>query len=290
MTSAKKPGPRKLTVTVLLLVLVLTPIYLVSELILGLQDPNAPPSPNEGNAAGSSSPSSNSSLLSSSSMVSMSSAASNSQTVAQACQNATAYTGIDSTSPAIYNSSTTSFPIFSMKPGESSILCVAWINSLSVSDPVNTTGTVSIGNFATSTFQNGTSKTIFLPSTNLTATPAESNIVIGGGAGPMLVVAYTIAASQASRGFYFLNVQGLSPIGCDAEFRLAVGYTFSQANETGQYFSLPTGLGSCGDGGGVLGPPVPPPGGIYSQVYATSGIQITNLNCSSFQCDLKQQQ
>ena len=59
----------------------------------------------------------------------------------------------------------------------------------------------------------------------------------------MVDVAYTIKTNGNATGFYFLNIDGLAPEAWDStEFRFAVGYNFTQANETGSYFPLPVRL------------------------------------------------
>lgn len=277
--AARSRGPRKLTLVVLIFFVAVTPIFIISSLVLGLQPPNAPPSlsPNTTTTASSSSTSSS---------LSTSSATVNTITVSRDCQNQTRYSGIDSASPALYNTSTASFPIFSIRPGQSAILCVAWVSSLMVDMQVNVTKAVSIGNYTTHTFANGTTKTIFSPAVGVTVTTSKSLITIGETAGPLLVVPYTITAASESKGFFYMNVQSLFPTGCDNEFRFAVGYTFTDANKTSPFFPLPKGMGVCADGGGVVAPA--PPGGIYSQVYSTGGLRVTDLACGSFICDLHQ--
>jgi len=293
-------GPRKLTIVVLIILVALSPVLIVSTLALGLQAPNPPPPANTSSvtatptASGSNGSSTSSSTFPSGTTSSSTTGSTtttvttNSVTISGACENATAYQGIDSTSPPTTNSTTdTSFPIFSVKAGQTVVVCVAWVDSLPVATPLNITQGVSVGSYETQTFPNGTLKTEFIPATNVSVTPDHPTITLGGSAGPLLVVAYTIRTSPTAKGFYFMNVQGLYPTACDNEFRFAVGYAFTDANKSGPYFPLPSGMGACGSAGGVLGPA--PPGGVYSQVYATSGIAVTNLSCGSFSCDLRQQ-
>lgn len=276
--AANRPG--KPTVVVLLALVILTPVLIISALVVGATPATAPPAPNEGEVLTLSGQSSTS--------LSVSTTTAAATTISSACQNATSYSGIDSVSPMLYNSSAQSFPILSMRPGQTALLCIEWTSTLTVSNPINLTGSLSIGNYSTKTFPNGTLKTLFTPSPDFVVKPAQTPIFLGDGGGPSLVVGYTINATAGSKGFYFLNVQGLFPTGCDDEFRFAVGYSFTDANKSGDYFPLPAAMGSCADAGGILGPPMPPPGGIYSQLYATSGIKITSLDCSKILCDLRQ--
>jgi len=75
--------------------------------------------------------------------------------------------------------------------------------------------------------------------------PSQSTVALGGRAPTHFTVTYTIRSTATLKGFYFLDVQGLNPTGCAAEFRFAVGYVFTGTNGSGFYFSSPSGAEQC---------------------------------------------
>jgi hypothetical protein len=55
-----------------------------------------------------------------------------------------------------------------------------------------------------------------------------------------------------------------------------VGYNFTQPNETGSYFPLPSGFSACSPSGGT----------ISAYVYEVKDLALTRLTCGIVTCDL----
>lgn len=283
MSEKSAPGyqgsskPRKLTVIVLLVLVAVTPVYVAGALVVGVPFygffskglPAPAPTPAIVGTSGAS-PITNTSAL---------------------CANVTKYVGEDSTNPADTNINE-SFPIFSIKAGSTSEVCLSFYNH---DDPttvsLNLGEVISIGNYQSQTFVNGTTVTKFVSaSPKITVTPAQPNLLLNGstvqpfpagGAGGTLLqdqatVAFMINATKAAVGTYFINIAGGAPASCQGEFRLAVGLTFTPANATGPYFELPPGVGGCAAGMGV----------VHSHILGVDNIAVTYLNCNMFSCDI----
>jgi len=194
------------------------------------------------------------------------------------CVGGTAYAGLDSPVPA-HNNTSVSFPILSMPAGGTAEVCVVYIDS---DPPVNTTMDLAkgamIGTFGTVVYANGTVEHPFMAASNITIAPNQTKLALGG-TGPAVVdVAYTIKADGSAKGLYFLNIGGLAPEACNDEFRFAVGYSFTQANETGPYFPLSSGVSSCSPSGGT----------ISAYVYEVKEIIVTTLACGVVTCNLNE--
>ena len=194
------------------------------------------------------------------------------------CAGGSAYSGLDSPVPKHDNTSL-SFPILSMPANGTAEVCVAYVDS---DPPVNTTMDLTkgamIGLFGTTVYANGTVKHPFMAASNITITPNQTKLALGGTGASMVDVAYTIKTNGNATGFYFLNIDGLAPEACNDEFRFAVGYNFTQANETGSYFPLPVGFSSCSPSGGT----------ISAYVYEVKDIAVIPLTCGTVTCDLNE--
>jgi len=206
------------------------------------------------------------------------------------CGSATAYHGLDSPDPSHTNASL-AFPILSMSAGSSAEICLKFYNDEGVEPVVVDLGeVVSVGNYESRTFPNGTDLLAFVSAApNVTVTPAQSTLVLGGtsttpspgAAGGTLapsveVVAFKITAAPTAKGTYYLNIKGASPESCQGDFRLAVGLEFTQTNSSGGYFALPSNAGSC-----TAGQPV-----VHDHVSGFEGMDVTYLSCALFICDV----
>jgi hypothetical protein len=269
--------PRRLTVVALLVVLGLTPVFVVSSLAVGI--PFMPYS-----SAGATATPSTPAILGATAGGQMANTSS-------LCAHVPRYEGEDSTDPSNTNVNE-SFPILSMKPGQMAEICVSFYNH---DDPqpvtLNLGEMVSIGNFQSQTFVNGTTVTKFVSaSPKITVTPAQPTLVLsgstaapfpaGGGGGTLVpnsaTIAFAVNATESATGTYFIDIEGASPASCQGEFRFAVGLDFTQQNATGPYFALPPGVGGCAAGLGV----------VHDHILGVQGITITYLACNMFSCDI----
>jgi hypothetical protein len=277
-----KSGPRKITVIVLLAILAVTPIYMVLALAV-----NIPFFPFFSSGAPSSSvPSGVSPIIGPTSTAQVAN-------TSALCSSVTKYHGVDSTNPSD-TSINESFPIFSVRPGSTTEICLSFYNHDNPEQiTLNLGDIISIGNFQAQTFVNGTTVTKFVSAApDITVTPAQPTLILsgstaapfpaGGGGGTFsanqATVAFQINAGKAATGTYFMDIKGDSPAACQGEFRIAVGLNFTRSNSTGPYFALPSGMGSCTAGLGVF----------HDHVLGVEGIGITYLTCNMFSCDLNQ--
>jgi hypothetical protein len=198
------------------------------------------------------------------------------------CAGGSPYTGPDSPAPTNAYNTSLAFPIFAMPANGVVEVCVVYVDT----DPATNvtldlaSGAI-VGTFGTQVYPNGTVGYPFMGAPNITVTANQTEIALGGTEPATVDVAYTISANGGSRGFYFLNIGGLAPESCTDEFRLAVGYNFTQSNETGPYFPIPSGFGSCNPAGAdVVNVQY------YSVVYAVKGVVVVPLACGTLTCDL----
>jgi hypothetical protein len=194
------------------------------------------------------------------------------------CEGAVKYAGLDSPAPA--HNATLAFPILAVPVDGEAQLCVTYADSEPTAnvtlDLAN--GTVA-GTFGTKLYPNGTLTHPFMSAQGITVTSNMTVIKLGGGSPAVAFVAFTIR-TNATRGFYFLNVAGIAPDACSDEFRLAVGYTFAAANASGSYFPIPAGFGACNPSGGQ----------VSAAVYAVKDITVVPLSCGILTCDLNETQ
>jgi hypothetical protein len=155
-------------------------------------------------------------------------------------------------------------------------VCVVYSTAASADNfTLDLTKGAMIGTFGTTVYPNGTITHPFVAASGISVSPNQTKLALGG-SGPLTTnVAYTIH-TNASKGFYFLNIAGLEPVACNNEFRLAVGYNFAASNETGAYFPLPTGFSSCSPSGGAES----------AQLYLVKGLAVVTLMCGTVSCDV----
>ncbi len=253
--------PSRFTIGAMLVIGILIPILIGSVLVFGLQSP-APVTQTQ-----------TSQNTTSTKLVSL-----NTSTIMTPgpCVGAMKYSGLDSADPA--HNATLTFPIFAIPLNGTAEICITY--SLSATMPnmnvtMNLTTGVTIGTFSTTLYPNGTVEHPFLPAKGIEISPNQTKITVGGPDPPSIEVAYTIRA-DSTKGFYFLNVGAIAPEACNDEFRLSVGYVFTQANDSGSYFPIPAGSSNCTPSGGE----------ISSAIYAVKGVIVIPLECSDLTCDL----
>lgn len=264
-------GPRKLTVAILILLVALTPVLIITMLVLNLPSPLQSLSQHQ---------------LPTSSPLAPAKSGTNSSAL---CANITKYYGLDATDTSHANASS-SFPVFSIEPGGAAEMCISFYNDNFQPVTLNLGEVVSVGNYRAATFPNGSTKLEFVSAgSSVAVAPAQPTLTLSGSktstspgaAGGTLapnkaVVAFRLNATDSASGTYFLNIAGVSPVSCQGEFRLAVGLAFTRTNATGPYFALPSHVGSCSAGMGV----------VHNHVYGVQGMDITYLNCGLFICDV----
>lgn len=259
--------PSWITVGVIIALGVLLPSLAVSTLLFGLNGNPAPAATIQSSGSSSTSTSSTSTMKSSNASMAV---------VPGPCQTAQKYTGLDAADP-LSNISVT-FPIFAVPLSGTAELCVHFADTTpAVNATLDLTKQVMIGTYGSEPGPNGTTVHPFIPATGITVTPNGTTLSLGGGSPTMVDVAFTIHAN-ASRGLYYLNVAGIAPDACTAEFRFAVGYTFTSSNESGSYFPMPAGFGSCTPSGGV----------VSDSIYAIQNITVIPLSCGVLTCDVKE--
>jgi hypothetical protein len=247
--------PSSVTIGVLIAVGIIVPALVAAELVLGLQ--GTVPTTIQNSSA----PSTSSSTI-----------------IPGPCAGASAYTGLDSPAAESDNGSL-SFPIFSMPENGTAEVCVVYTDAAApVNAAMNLTDGALVGTFGTAVFSNGTVVHPFIAASGVSVTPNQTQVALGGTGPTTIDVAYTIRTNASSKGFYFLNIGGLTPEICNNEFRFAVGYDFTQGNQTGSYFPLPSGFSSCGVSGGTF----------YSDVYEVKDMIVTPLLCGMVTCDLNE--
>jgi len=200
------------------------------------------------------------------------------------CAGGSPYTGPDSPAPTNTYNTTLAFPIIAIPANEIAEVCVVYTDT---NPGANITldlarGAI-VGTFGTGVYPNGTVGHPFIAAPNVTVAANQTELALGGTGPATADVAYTISTGAGSKGFYFLNIGGLAPESCTDEFRLAVGYSFTQSNETGPYFPIPSGFSSCNPAGAdVVNVQY------YSVVYAVKDVVVVPLACGKLTCDLNE--
>lgn len=171
---------------------------------------------------------------------------------------------------------TTDFPILSVPSNGMGEICITYYDNTNASTIMNfeTSGVV-VGNFANST-------STLSQTPGIMVTPSQQSVTMGGNGTRQVTIAYAIQTSASSKGFYYLNIPYLTPVLCQAEFAFAVGYTFSQANESGSYFPLPPGYADH-----CIQYYSYEQSMLYAHVTGLEGLEETQVGCGFANCDVK---